>query len=136
MLSRLQESLLGLSRMVLFLEDPAKREVQDDHVLARLANLGRDLHSLVEFRGQAAEKTQFLLDATLGFINIEQNNGFRILTAVSVVGIPPVLIASIYGMNFKNIPELNWHYGYFYALGLMSLSVIASLIWFRVARWI
>ncbi len=135
-LSRFQDSLLGLSRLTLFLEDPAKREVKDERVLARLANIGRDLHSLVEFQGQAAEKVQFLLDATLGFLNIEQNNGFRVLTAVSVVGIPPVLIASIYGMNFKNIPELSWSFGYWYALGLMVVSVAGSLAWFRWRRWI
>ena len=62
--------------------------------------------------GTSAENVQLLLDATLGLTNIEQNNIFRILTVVSVVGIPPTLVASMYGMNFKNMPELDWTYGY------------------------
>ena len=135
MLSMLRDSLLGLSRMLLFLDDvigngsvPRNR--------TRLRTLSRDVHSLADFDSQVTNKVQFLLDATLGFINIDQNNGIRVLTVVSIIGIPPTLIASIYGMNFKNIPELNWSFGYFYALGLMVLSVVLPLIWFRMVRWI
>ncbi len=79
---------------------------------------------------------QFLLDATLGFISIEQNNGIKVLTVVSVVGVPPTLVASIYGMNFKWIPELQWEYGYFYGLGVIVLSAIVPLIWFKKRGWI
>ena len=136
MLSMLQDSLLGLSRMVLYLEDAARHDVKDPRILERLTNIGRDLRSLVEFEAQAANKVQFLLDATLGFINIDQNNGFRVLTAISIIGVPPTLIASIYGMNFKDMPELSWTYGYPYALTLMVLSVAVPLLWFRRGGWI
>ena len=78
---------------------------------------------------------QFLLDAALGLINIEQNNVFRVLTVVSVVGVPPTLIASMYGMNFKNMPEYDWHYGYAYGLSLIILSGLVPAIWFKVKGW-
>ena len=60
----------------------------------------------------------------------------KILTVVSIVGIPPTLIASIYGMNFKDIPELGWAYGYWYALTLMALTVVLPLIWFWRKGWL
>ena len=91
---------------------------------------------MTEYDSQITSKVQFLLDATLGLINIEQNNGIRILTVVSLIGIPPTLIASIYGMNFKNIPELSWSFGYWYALLLMLASVVLPLVWFRRLGWI
>ena len=132
--SRLRESMLGLQRLVLFVQHTGELNAgnQDE----RLATLAADLRSLTEFDGQVAEKVQFLLDATLGLINVEQNNGIRILTVVSLIGIPPTLIASIYGMNFKDIPELSWSFGYWYALGLMLLSVLVPLAWFKRVGWI
>ena len=75
----------------------------------------QDVQSLNDYEAHLSSKVQFLLDATLGFINIEQNNFIKVLTVVSVVGIPPVLIAGIYGMNFKNIPEYDWSWGYQYS---------------------
>jgi len=83
-----------------------------------------------------SNKVQFLLDATLGFINIEQNNGIRLLTVVSFIGVLPTLIASIYGMNFKNIPELNWTYGYLYALGMMATTIAGPLFVFWRKGWL
>src|SRR5262249_20843319 len=78
---------------------------------------------------------QLLLDATLGFINIQQNDLFKILTIVSVVGVPPTILVGIWGMNFKNMPELNWLLGY----PLAWLAVIASgllpLLWFKHSGW-
>ena len=134
-LSVIRDSLLGLSRVVLFLES-ALGTATDPTGTTRLHNLERDLRSLSEFDDHVTNKVQFLLDATLGFINIDQNNGIRILTVVSLIGIPPTLIASIYGMNFKDIPELSWSFGYYYALGLMGLSVVLPLAWFRRVGWI
>ena len=78
---------------------------------------------------------QKILDATLGLINIEQNNAFRVLTVVSVVGVPPTLVASIYGMNFKHMPELDWAYGYPYALSLILASAIIPIVVFRIKGW-
>ena len=76
-----------------------------------------------------------LLDATLSLINVEQNNIIKVLTVVSVVGVPPTLIASMYGMNFKMMPELEWVWGYPYALTLIALSAILPLLWFRRRGW-
>ncbi len=78
--------------------------------------LRRDIASLNDFDTHLNDKLQFLLDATLGFINIAQNNVMKVLTVVSVVGIPPVLVAGIYGMNFKFMPEYDWAWGYPYGL--------------------
>jgi magnesium transporter len=82
-----------------------------------------------------ANKVQFLLDATLGFINIEQNDIVKVLTVVSVVGVPPVLVAGIYGMNFKGMPELSWSWGYPYSLVLMVVSAVIPLMWFKWRGW-
>ena len=75
---------------------------------ARFRTLRRDIASLQDHQKQLADTVQFLLDATLGFINIQQNNVIKVLTIASVVGIPPTLLAGIWGMNFKNMPELSW----------------------------
>jgi magnesium transporter len=77
-----------------------------------------------------------MLDAVLGFITIEQNDLFKVLTIVSVVGIPPTLVASMYGMNFKDMPELDWVWGYPYGLAVIVLSAILPLLWFKLRGWI
>jgi magnesium transporter len=79
---------------------------------------------------------QFLLDAVLGFINTKQNDIFQVPTVISVVGIPPTLVASVYGMNFKNMPELNWAWGYRHALVVILLSAILSILWFKWQQWV
>ena len=95
-------------------------------MVQRLKAVHADIASLNSYVEHLANKVQFLLDATLGFINIEQNDIVKILTVVSVVGVPPVLIAGVYGMNFKNIPEYNWAFGYPYSLILMLVSAMAA----------
>ncbi len=132
-LGKLRASLLGLERIIPFVASACEGlELVDD---GRYETLKRDIESLDEFETRLAENVQFLLDAALGLINIEQNNVFRVLTVVSVVGVPPTLIASIYGMNFKHMPELDWNYGYPYALGLILLSAIAPIVYFRLRGW-
>ena len=89
---------------------------------ARLDRIDRDVASLTAHRSRLSERNQFLLDASLGLIGVAQNEVFKILTMVSVVGIPPTLIASMYGMNFENIPEYDWSWGYPYVLTVIFLS--------------
>ena len=101
----------------------------------RLESLRQDVASLNDYETRLTDKTQFLLDAILGFTNIDQNNVFRVLTVVSVVGIPPTFIASMYGMNFKNIPEYDWAYGYEYGLCLMLASALLPALWFKWKGW-
>ena len=101
----------------------------------RLDTVSQDLKSLHDFQDHLSNKSQFMLDTVLGLANIEQNNVFRVLTVVSVIGIPPTFIASMYGMNFKEMPELNWHYGYAYGLTLSFLSAVIPAAWFKVKGW-
>ena len=134
-LSNIRDSLLGMQRIVLYVHDTACDWLPQE-LQPRLLTLRQDLASLSDYDSQLSNKVQFLLDATLGFINIEQNNGINVLTVVSVVGVPPTLIAGIYGMNFKNIPEYDWAFGYQYGLALIVLSAVLPLIWFKRKGWI
>ncbi|KAA8400987.1 CorA family divalent cation transporter, partial [Acetobacter sp. DmW_125124] len=102
----------------------------------RITTVSRDLSSLDAYVSQAQDKVEFLLDATLGFINIEQNGVMKVLTVVSFIGVAPTLIAGIYGMNFKNMPELNWSFGYWYSLGLMASTIVLPLLWFWKKGWL
>jgi magnesium transporter len=102
---------------------------------ARLRAIVTDVTSLNEYEGHLSSKLQFLLDAVLGFITIEQNDLFKLLTIVSVVGIPPTIVVGIYGMNFKFMPELNWVWGYPLALAAVGLSAVIPLVWFKSKGW-
>jgi magnesium transporter len=133
-LSRIRESMLGLQRIIGFVLKMAADWLQAEEK-ARLSTAQQDLNSLVDFEAHLSSKTQFLLDAILGFINTEQNDIFRVLTIVSVIGIPPTLIASMYGMNFHDMPELGWRWGYPYGLTLIALSALAPILWFKRRGW-
>ncbi|MDE2450141.1 MAG: magnesium transporter CorA family protein [Gammaproteobacteria bacterium] len=133
-LSQLRESLMGLQRISAFAAEVGQSWLGPD-TEGRLKTVLQDLSSLADFEGHLSGKTQFLLDATLGFINTEQNDIFKVLTIVSVVGIPPTLIASMYGMNFHNMPELSWPWGYQYGLALIGASTLLPILWFKWRRW-
>jgi magnesium transporter len=96
----------------------------------------RDIDSLDSHSTFLFDKINFLMNATVGFININQNKIIKLFSVASVGLLPPTLIASIYGMNFKSMPELDWALGYPYALGLMALSVVAPFIYFRRKGWL
>jgi len=134
-ISQLRDGLLGVGRIVRFVAETAAGWLHESE-LRRLKILERDIASLSDYDTQLTNKIQFLLDATLGFINIEQNNTIKVLTVVSIVGIPPTFIASLYGMNFKNMPELGWTYGYPYGLSLIALSIIVPLVIFWRRGWL
>lgn len=134
-LSKIRASLLGLERIVGFLKHECPAMPGADQT-PRFDTLGSDIDSLDEFETRQSETLQFLLDATLGLINIEQNNAFRVLTVVSVVGVPPTLIASMYGMNFEHMPELHWLYGYPYGLTLIVLSAVIPITIFKLRGWL
>ncbi|HEX3665191.1 MAG TPA: magnesium transporter CorA family protein [Rhizomicrobium sp.] len=133
-LSQIRESLLGLQRIVPYALDKGKEWISSD-IIERLQTAAKDLQSLNDFEVHLSNKVQFLLDAVLGFINTEQNDIFKVLTIVSVVGIPPTLIASMYGMNFRYMPELQWHLGYVWGLGLIAFSAILPTVWFKWRGW-
>ncbi len=134
LISKVSESLLGLGRMTPFLVAKGASQVTPD-LRTRLDTIGQDARSLHDYQEHIASKTQFLLDALLGLANIEQNNVFRVLTVVSVVGIPPTFFASMYGMNFKFMPEYDWTYGYAYGLTLIACSAIGPALWFKIKGW-
>jgi magnesium transporter len=133
-LSQIRESVTALLRINGFVAETGKDWLDHD-IQVRLKTMRRDLTSLADFESHLSGKVQFLLDATLGFINTEQNDIFKVLTIASVVGIPPTLIASLYGMNFHNMPELDWKYGYPYGLTLIVLSTLAPILWFKWRGW-
>ena len=95
-----------------------------------------DVRSLTDHSGYMAQKITFLLDATLGLINIEQNGIIKIFSVAAVVFLPPTLVASIYGMNFAFMPELQWTFGYPFAIGLMILSAVLPYFYFKRRGWL
>ena len=105
-------------------------------VTARLQSVSSDIGSLVQFSEGLVSRVQLLQDAATGIINIDQNDVMKVLTIASVVGIPPVLVAGIYGMNFKNMPEYDWAWGYQYGLALIVITALLPLIWFKWKDWI
>ncbi len=96
----------------------------------------RDIESLDSHTAFLFDKINFLMDATVGFININQNKIIKIFSVASVALLPPTLIASIYGMNFKYMPELDWAMGYPYALGIMLASALGPMWYFRKRGWL
>jgi magnesium transporter len=96
----------------------------------------RDIDSLDSHTTFLFDKINFLMNASVGFININQNKIIKIFSVASVALLPPTLIASIYGMNFQLMPELNWRYGYVFALSLMAASVAAPFLYFRRKGWL
>lgn len=133
-ISYIRDCQLGIARIASYVPKTADWVPKPLRDRLRLAKT--DVSSLNEFSTHLTDKIQFLQDSTLGFINISQNSLIKVLTIVSIIGIPPTLIAGIYGMNFKDIPELSWSYGYGYAWFAMVFSAVAPLAWFRKKGWI
>jgi magnesium transporter len=133
-LSHSRDTLLVLQRAVPFVAEHGDGWLEDP-VKARLKIAGADIQSLTEYGDHLTDKLHFLLDADLGFIATEQNDLFKVLTIASVVGIPPVLMAGIYGMNFHFMPELGWRFGYPFGLALIVISGLLPLAWFKWRGW-
>ena len=133
-LSHIRDTQLVLQRVVPFVAEHGDGWL-DDALKARLKMAGSDVQSLNDYEVHLTDKIQFLLDAALGFINTEQNNLFKVLTIASVVGIPPTFVASMYGMNFHNMPELSWAWGYQWGLFVILLSTVIPIVWFKIRGW-
>ncbi len=139
LLARERDNIVSLSRLVQYAghEDfDSERDGQRTQVFPRLKPIARDIQSLAEFAGFLASKVNFMLDATLGLINIEQNSIVKIFSVAAVIFLPPTLVASIYGMNFQFMPELDKPWGYPFALGLMLLSVLIPFLFCRHKGWL
>lgn len=102
----------------------------------QLRTLIKDIQSLIEHTNFIFERLEFLQDTFIGLVNLEQNQIVKLFTVLSLVLLPPTLIASIYGMNFDAMPELHWQYGYVYALVLMVSTTLLTLFYFRKKRWL
>ena len=135
LISHIRESQLGAARLVPYIDVNTATWLPSG-LKTRLRTLRRDITSVSDFDNHLSDKLQFLLDATLGFINISQNDLMKVMTITSVMGIPPVLIAGIYGMNFKNIPEYDWLWGYPFAWALIIITALIPLALFRWRKWI
>ena len=98
--------------------------------------LSKDARSLAEQTGFISEKINFQLETSLGMINVEQNLIAKIFSVVAVVFLPPSLVVGFYGMNFANMPELHWRYGYVFAIAVMILFAVLPYYWFKRKRWL
>jgi magnesium transporter len=126
---------VSMGRLMSFLSLPL--HVRDDRELREhVKSISRDIASLRDHSGFLATNISFLLDASLGLINIEQNAIIKIFSVAAVVSLPPTLVASIYGMNFEHMPELEWLVGYPYALTLMALSAVLPYLFFKRKGWL
>jgi len=130
-----RESAYSLGRLLTFLSLAAAERNDDKDVRDRVATATRDVQSLSDHISFLSGHIMFLLDATLGMINTQQNDIIRILSVAAVVFLPPTLICSIYGMNFEHMPELKWVVGYPMALVLMVLSAVHPYLYFRHRGW-
>ncbi len=108
----------------------------DENLKLRSKALNKDIAALNDQVKFLSAKVNFLLDATLGMVNIEQNNIIKIFSIAAVIFLPPTLIASIYGMNFNFMPELNWKYGYPLAIFLMLVSGWLPYQYFKIKKWL
>jgi magnesium transporter len=133
--TRASETLLGLSRILTFVGAEKAGAIRRENQ-PLIKTLVRDVRSLVEHANFLNSKANFLLDAVLGIINVEQNAIIKTFTVASVALMPPTLIASIYGMNFEHMPELKWGIGYPLALGLMLLSAVLPIMYFKRKGWL
>jgi magnesium transporter len=128
-------TLVCLDRMAKFTIERGREWLEPEQI-SRLQSVSADIASLEQYAEGLVNRIQLLQDAATGIINVAQNEVMKILTVASVAGIPPVLVAGIYGMNFKNMPELNWAWGYPFALMLIVLTTLVPLIWFKWKDWI
>jgi len=134
--SKARESAHSLGRLLTFLAHAANERKEDKPLQSRIRTAARDVGSLTDHVSFLAGKIIFLLDATLGMINIQQNDIIKIFSVAAVVFLPPTLLASIYGMNFHHMPELDWVFGYPFALILMVLAAVLPYIYFKRKGWL
>jgi magnesium transporter len=134
--SRSRESMLTLGRLTTYLGHVMGERGDEKALRARVKTASRDVQSLAAHIGYLSDKITFLLEATLGMINNEQNTIIKIFSVLAVALMPPTLVGTIYGMNFKNMPELDWLWGYPWALALMVTSAVLPWIYFKRKGWL
>ncbi|RZL55765.1 MAG: magnesium/cobalt transporter CorA [Variovorax sp.] len=131
--SRIRRNVMDTRRAVSFM---MRSRMLNADQFEEARQILRDIESLDNHTAFLFDKINFLMDATVGFININQNKTIKIFSVASVALLPPTLIASVYGMNFKFMPELEWQYGYAAAIALMIASALGPMLYFRRRGWL
>ena len=134
--SKVRESLVSIGRLVAFMSAVMEGVKWSKDMREQLKTMQRDIHSLSDHASYLSGKITFVLDAMLGVVNLEQNNIIKLFSVMAVVLMPPTLIASIYGMNFKDMPELEWHFGYPIAVIAMIAAAIVPYYIFKLKKWL
>ncbi len=136
LLSKVRESLVSIGRVLLVLANEAETMKWAKDMRTQVQSMQRDVVSLTDHASYIGNKVTFLLDAMLGVVNIQQNAIIKIFSVAAVVLMPPTLVASIYGMNFKHMPELDFEFGYPLAIGVMILAAVLPYMWFKWKKWL
>ncbi|MHC2760779.1 magnesium transporter [Bradyrhizobium liaoningense] len=134
--SKVRESLVSIGRVVTFLSAVVEGVKWSKDMREQLKTMQRDVASLTDHASYLSNKITFVLDAMLGVVNLEQNNIIKLFSVMAVVLMPPTLIASVYGMNFKVMPELEWVHGYPMALVMMLTAAIVPYWIFKWKKWL
>ena len=134
--SKVRESLVSIGRVLLYLANEADSMRWAKDIRSQLRGMQRDVQSLSDHASYLSSKITFVLDALLGVVSIEQNNIIKIFSIAAVVLMPPTLVASIYGMNFKHMPELDWQLGYPLAIVLMLIAAALPYVFFKWKNWL
>jgi magnesium transporter len=134
--SRSRETMLTLDRLTTYLGHVMGERGDEKPLKGRVKTASRDVRSLADHIGYLSAKITFLLDATLGMINNEQNSIIKIFSVLAVALMPPTLVGTVYGMNFKHIPELEWMWGYPFALAVMVFSALLPWVYFKRKGWL
>jgi len=135
LISKARETLLSLSRLLGFLQQSSDGRVSPE-ARSSMQTVARDVTALSDHATFLGDKTQFLLDATLGLVTIDQNNILKIFSVVTVLLLPPSVIGAFYGMNFEYIPWLHQRWGVWAALGMMVVSALVPYLYFKGKRWL
>jgi magnesium transporter len=134
--SKVRESLVSVGRVVTFIAAGTEGVKWSKDMREQLKTMQRDVTSLTDHASYLSNKITFVLDAMLGVVNLEQNNIIKLFSVMAVVLMPPTLIASVYGMNFKLMPELEWSHGYPMALLMMLAAAIGPYLFFKWKKWL
>ncbi|MGM9454644.1 magnesium/cobalt transporter CorA [Legionella bozemanae] len=132
--TKASESLISFTRLISYFEQN-NTDIPKE-LMNYLIIIQKDINALREHASFLSTKFSFLLDATLGMINIEQNNIIKIFSVAAVIFLPPTLIASIYGMNFTYMPEIRWYIGYPLAILMMFISALLPFSYFKKKKWL
>lgn len=133
--TKARESLITINRLIIFFGQTVGAKINNEGQL-RLETLNKDIASISDYANFLSTKVNFLLEATLGMVNIEQNNIIKLFSVAAVIFLPPTLIASIYGMNFHIMPELSWKYGYLFSIGMILLAAWLPYKYFKYRKWL